>query len=116
MLKLRPLAALFLAFAVTLTSVAMGAARGQAMAVGEMVLCTGTGPVSVAVDAEGNPTGPAHYCPDCIAVAMATAPAAPMSPPARPDWRPVTYPATPPWVTRPAGLRAPTARGPPSVV
>ena len=30
-----------------------------------MVLCTGTGPLTVSVDENGQPTGPAHICPDC---------------------------------------------------
>lgn len=48
-----------------LTGQAMAEARAMAAPTGEMVLCTGTGPLSVLVDAEGRPTGPAHICPDC---------------------------------------------------
>lgn len=36
-----------------------------------MVLCTSQGAVTVAVDAEGNPTGDIHFCPECAAVAFA---------------------------------------------
>ncbi len=32
---------------------------------GHIVLCTGTGPLSVLVDAKGQPTGATHICPDC---------------------------------------------------
>ncbi|WP_294613393.1 hypothetical protein [uncultured Roseovarius sp.] len=48
-----------------LTSQTMAVARGAASPVGTMVLCTGTGPVTVMVDANGQPTGTAHICPDC---------------------------------------------------
>ncbi len=43
----------------------MAVARGQTQVAGTMVLCTGTGPLAVAVDADGQPTGPTHVCPDC---------------------------------------------------
>lgn len=33
---------------------------------GQMVICTGIGPVTVYVDDEGQPTGPPHICPDCL--------------------------------------------------
>lgn len=46
---------------------------GQSMALmrtmpgpaGSVVLCTGTGPVTVMVDESGTPIEPAHICPDC---------------------------------------------------
>jgi hypothetical protein len=60
------LVALLLAFTVALTSQAFALARGQSAAAGEMVICAGGGFVTVAVDAEGNPTGPAHFCPDAV--------------------------------------------------
>ncbi|MCA8883047.1 MAG: hypothetical protein KDA50_04770 [Rhodobacteraceae bacterium] len=50
---------------VALTSIQLGAARGQARIAGEVVLCTGTGPVAVAVDANGVPVKTPHICPDC---------------------------------------------------
>ncbi|MEQ9695068.1 hypothetical protein [Shimia sp. SDUM112013] len=42
----------------------MAIARGMPTASGFMELCIGTGPVMVPVDAEGNPTGPSHICPE----------------------------------------------------
>lgn len=45
-------------------SVTMAVARNQPRAVGAIELCTGYGLVSVAVDANGNPTGPLMPCPD----------------------------------------------------
>jgi len=62
---LRPFLALSLALIIALTSGAMAVARGQTSAAGAIVLCTGTGPLSVQVDADGQPIGPLHICPDC---------------------------------------------------
>ncbi|KUF12190.1 hypothetical protein [Pseudoponticoccus marisrubri] len=71
---LRPLAGLALALMLVVTSLTLSAARGQAAPVGEMVICSGGFAVSVPVDAEGNPTGPAHICPDCaLSLMMAVA-------------------------------------------
>ncbi len=49
-----------------LTSVAAGVARGQADPVGQMVICSGHGPVMVHIDANGDPTGPPVLCPDGV--------------------------------------------------
>lgn len=98
--RLRPLTALLLALLLALSSGTMAVARGQATAVGTMVLCSGQGPVAVPVDAEGNPTGPAHICPDC-ALSLFAAHSAP--PPA------LARPAT---AALPASV-APEARIPP---
>lgn len=43
----------------------MAIARGTPSASGEVILCTGTGPVSVLVDENGQPVGKPHICPDC---------------------------------------------------
>lgn len=61
--------ALFLSLAVALTAHQMIVLRGHNMAAGQMVLCTGTGPVTVYFDEDGNPTSPPHICPEC-ALAM----------------------------------------------
>ncbi|MFP7672614.1 hypothetical protein ACG74X_04560 [Marivita sp. S0852] len=45
-------------------SVQLAAARGQAPAVGTMVICTGTGPIHILVDENGDPTGAVMVCPD----------------------------------------------------
>ena len=57
--------ALILSAALALTAQTMAHSRGAAMAEGQMVLCTGTGAVTVYFDAEGNPTSAPHICPDC---------------------------------------------------
>ena len=46
------------------TSQSMAVARGATGVAGQIVLCTGTGPVAVYVDEDGQPTGPPHICPD----------------------------------------------------
>lgn len=47
-----------------LTGHSMAIARGTSGAAGWMELCTGTGPVMVAVDEDGLPTGESHICPE----------------------------------------------------
>ncbi len=71
MIRIRPVLALLLALIVAATSGAMAVARGQTVIAGQIVLCTGTGPVSVNVDADGQPVGPPHICPDCVMSLMA---------------------------------------------
>lgn len=46
------------------TAQGVAASRGMSAAVGQMVLCTGTGPVVVYMDENGQPTKPPHFCPD----------------------------------------------------
>lgn len=64
-LRSQPFAALALALLLVLTAQTMAVARGMPGAAGSIVLCTGTGPVTILTDAEGQPIGPAHICPDC---------------------------------------------------
>ncbi|CUH47296.1 hypothetical protein [Ruegeria atlantica] len=53
-----------LSLLVVLTGQGIAASRGVDRAVGHMVLCTGSGPVVVYMDAEGQPTKAPHFCPD----------------------------------------------------
>ncbi len=53
-----------LSLLVILTGQSVAESRGIDRAVGQMVLCTGTGPVVVYMDADGQPTQAPHYCPD----------------------------------------------------
>ncbi|KPP90417.1 MAG: Protein of unknown function (DUF2946) [Rhodobacteraceae bacterium HLUCCA08] len=63
--------AFLLAFLVAITGQQLAAARGH---VGQqVVLCTGGGLVTITLDANGNPTGPAHFCPDGVSNFVATA-------------------------------------------
>ena len=77
MSRCRPLLAGFLALTLALTSAAMAAARGQTMAAGSVVICTGSGAVTMQVDADGQPVGPVHICPDCALSLLEAAAAAP---------------------------------------
>ncbi|MDO6728714.1 hypothetical protein Q4577_01705 [Marinovum sp. 2_MG-2023] len=61
---LRPFTGLFLALILGFTAQSMAVARGMSQPVDEIILCTGNGPVMMAVDENGNPTGPAHICPE----------------------------------------------------
>ena len=66
MTRFSRLLAVLLAVLVAATSQQMALARGVATnAAGEVILCTGQGVVTVTVDAQGNPIGPVHICPDC---------------------------------------------------
>ncbi|WP_299643623.1 hypothetical protein [uncultured Ruegeria sp.] len=73
-----------LSLLLVLTGQGLAVSRGMDRAVGQMVLCTGTGPVVVYMDEDGQPTAPPHYCPDyalslmgAVAVAHPTMPVAP---------------------------------------
>ena len=78
-LNTRAYLAILLAALLALTGQSMAVARGASSPMGEIVLCTGTGPVMVLVDSEGNPTGPAHYCPDgAMSLMLAITPAVAM--------------------------------------
>lgn len=54
-----------LALLLALTGQTMAVARGTPSASGQIILCTGTGPISVLVDENGRPVGKPHICPDC---------------------------------------------------
>lgn len=80
MTKLRAYISGFVVAVLVLTGQAMAEARMMSTPTGEIVICTGTGPLVVAVDASGAPTGPAHICPDC-ALALFADLCAPLSAP-----------------------------------
>ncbi len=75
--SLRPLAAIALALVLILTAQPMAVARGAPGIAGAVTLCTGTGPVTLLTDAEGQPLSPSHICPDC-SLTLGTAPAGPV--------------------------------------
>lgn len=64
---MRPFTCFAMVLLLGYASVVLASARGQAPAVGELVICSGFGTHIVRVDAQGNPTGPAHVCPDGLA-------------------------------------------------
>ena len=55
---------LCLATLVVLTAQSAALARTMPDATGQMVICTGTGPMMVYVDANGEPTGAPQICPE----------------------------------------------------
>lgn len=61
---IRRFTALLLALVLAVTSQSMAVARGASAATGQVVLCTGAGPVAVYTDAQGQPTSAPHICPD----------------------------------------------------
>ena len=66
MQRLRIYIGIFLSLAVVLTAHSAAAMRGARDASGQMVICTGTGPVAIYVDSEGQPVPEPHFCPDCV--------------------------------------------------
>jgi len=108
----RRLLALSLALILAATSLTMAVARGQARVAGEIVICSGLGVTVITVDAQGNPTGPAHICPDMALALLAAPPAAALTltPPDTARRAPgLPEPAT----ARGADAPRPAARGPP---
>jgi len=59
---------LFLILAISLTAHSAGATLGMRDATGQMVICSGSGPVVIYVDSDGQPARAPHDCPDCIAM------------------------------------------------
>ena len=49
-----------------LASQSMAQARLMPAAVGQMVICTTDGAKIIGIDAQGQPTGEDHICPDCV--------------------------------------------------
>ena len=54
-----------------ITSASLAVARAAPDPAGHFVLCTGSGPVVLHVDENGDPVGAAHYCPDCAMTLLA---------------------------------------------
>lgn len=107
----RPFVAGLLSLLIAVTAVHVGVMRGQAKAVGSIVLCTGTGPVGVAVDAAGQPVAPVHVCPDCV-ISVLAAVDAPATVPHRAAARRLFFVPKPVSARSRAGARQ-RARGPP---
>ena len=104
-----------LALVLALTSVTASVARAQAAGATDIVICSGYGIVTVSVDESGNPTGPVHDCPFCLAaMGAALLPGLPVV--ARPlsDGMRMDRPGEVAGWARPA--LPPLARGPPGAV
>ncbi|MDP5220272.1 hypothetical protein Q5Y75_24070 [Ruegeria sp. 2205SS24-7] len=68
-----------------LTGQGLAMSRGVSASVGQMVICTGTGPVMVHVDEDGQPTRPPHYCPDYVLSLLGALDVIEIAPDARPS-------------------------------
>lgn len=62
--RVRSYLALALTCLLVFTGQAMAVARGMPLPVDQIVICSGSGPVMIHVDADGQPTGSAHLCPE----------------------------------------------------
>ena len=115
----RPFALVLLCFALVAGSVTMAVARGQAVALSKggttLVICSGYGVMTITLDDQGNPVGPVHPCPDCLAglAAYLTPDLPEFVPLALPGRRAVLF--EPPTQPRAAGVLITRARGPPLV-
>lgn len=58
--------AVMLALVVTLTGHVSASVKGSRDATGQMVICSGSGPVIIYTDEDGQPAQAPHYCPDCV--------------------------------------------------
>ncbi|MCZ0813249.1 MAG: hypothetical protein ACQEVT_10200 [Pseudomonadota bacterium] len=65
MTGLRAYLGIALALVMVLAGQALAVARTAPDAAGQIEICTGSGPVMVMVDANGEPTGATHICPEC---------------------------------------------------
>ncbi|MGO4910375.1 hypothetical protein ACEN2J_18865 [Pseudorhodobacter sp. W20_MBD10_FR17] len=67
----RPISLVLLCLALVAGSVSMAVAKGQAAAMSNggttIVICSGYGVLSITLDDQGNPVGPVHPCPECLA-------------------------------------------------
>lgn len=74
-----------LALILAATSVTAAVMHSEMQGAVQMVICSdtadGSGLTSISLDASGNPTGPQHTCPECLAaLAAALLPAPPQQP------------------------------------
>lgn len=109
------LTAICLALVLALASVQVAAARGAPPEVGQMVLCTGSGAITVPVDATGAPTLRAHHCPDCVSVPFAALLADPTEPRVLEARAALDVPGCPVCADG-QYLPVPKARGPPALI
>ncbi|TCO73954.1 hypothetical protein [Rhodovulum euryhalinum] len=112
MRHVRLVLALSLALGLAVASLGLAAARGEAGPAGVVVVCTGMGLQTIAVDAEGNPVGPPHPCPDGLAALAVLALDRQVLPGPAESWTGVEPPRTATCRTGRTAL-APRARGPP---
>lgn len=59
-----------LSLILVLTAPALALSRTAPNAAGTMVICTGSGPLSIVVDSDGQPIDHIHICPECAFAAL----------------------------------------------
>lgn len=99
-----------------LTSVTLATAKNRHINTTKIELCSGSGSVSIALDAQGNSIPVSHICPDCVAgIAAQNLPTeyGPILPALYPTISPIVVTD----LTGPINIQTPNlARGPPSLV
>lgn len=75
---LHPVMGVLLALTLVVGSVGMAVARGQARPVQTLVICTGHDLATITLNADGEPVGPRHLCPDCVPAGLAVLTVAPV--------------------------------------
>ena len=115
MVPFRRLLSLVMVAVLALTAQGLAVARGQGAATGYVVICAGGGMAMVPTGPDGQPAGPAHFCPDGV-LTVAPALAVPQSATAPETFAAFTPLAPAPVPTAPATLPAAVARAPPAAV
>lgn len=96
-----------------LSSVSLGAARGQARVAGEVVLCAGARVTTIRVDQNGTPVDHVMICPDMALSLLAGLTAVPpmlLRPAGKTRWLPAPVPV----VAETRAVPVPRARDPPA--
>lgn len=116
-MKLLPrLLLMLLTLAFAAGSVGLAQARVQAGAAGEIVICSGSAMVTLAVGPDGQPVLATHLCPDCVPAMVAADPLA-AQPPAVPALRLLAVlRAGAGWPGVALAAPNPAARGPPALI
>ncbi|WP_149140943.1 hypothetical protein [Gemmobacter caeruleus] len=106
--------AVLLTLILVIGSFGMAVARAQPVAVSTLVICSGYGVTTVALDAEGNPVPMVHLCPDCVMAGVAILPDLVL--PARPEARAERLSRPVPALPAGHAPPQPRARGPPILI
>jgi hypothetical protein len=110
----RPLLSFLLALVVALTGYTAAGSRTAERLLTEAVICQGSALVTVAIDSQGRPVGPAQPCPEALgALFISDGVAAVLPPPPARSFRPL--PATRGRAVAARAVPISTARGPPRV-
>lgn len=112
MVSLRPFLAVCLALSLCLTAQGLAMSRGVSTATGQMVICTGNGPVSIHVDASGQPAPAPKYCPDFALSVLGALAVGAIREPVPPAGSGRALPTGMPWPGI-AAVLSPRARAPP---